>query len=207
LSCVYESCFIFQDAVVDHIFELLLEFFCVHAHSIAFPEVSLPAVVRLRKFVKTTNVPKYRKQLKQLVDKIEGTSTEVTNRRSKVSFSPKDTDKVERWTAQYRQHPNAIVKFYNTWKTMKPTTQQQDDAGDENDVSDEDLDEEEPDNTSRRKRKHHNSEEKQDRHKEKKLKKGGMKTVPKKRTEAANPSIDQDKEDIVEDFQFSSDED
>ena len=74
--------------------------------------------------------------------------------------------------------------------------------GDENNVSDE----EEPDNTSKRKRKHI-SEDKQDRHKEKKLKKGGMKTAPEKRTETANPSIDQDKEDIVEDFQFSSDED
>jgi len=36
-----------QDAVVDHIFELLLEFFSVHAHSIAFPEIALPAVVRV----------------------------------------------------------------------------------------------------------------------------------------------------------------
>ena len=39
--------FVFQDAVADHIFELLLEFLCVHAHSIAFPEVALPAVVRV----------------------------------------------------------------------------------------------------------------------------------------------------------------
>ena len=31
----------------DHIFELLLEFFSVHAHSIAFPEIALPAVVRV----------------------------------------------------------------------------------------------------------------------------------------------------------------
>lgn len=36
-----------QDAIVDEIFELLLEFFSVHAHSIAFPEVVLPAVVRV----------------------------------------------------------------------------------------------------------------------------------------------------------------
>ena len=29
----------------------------------------------------------------------------------------------EKWTAQYRQNPNAIVKFYNTWKALKPTVQ------------------------------------------------------------------------------------
>ena len=93
---------------------------------------------QLRKFIKTTDVPRYRKLMKQLVDKvcikfwlrlwllwltnrnsarsvffvlfcevfvillkpchvllqIEETSTEVTNRRSKVSFSPKDIDEV-----------------------------------------------------------------------------------------------------------------
>ena len=32
---------------MDHIFELLLEFFSIHAHSIAFPEVALPAVLRV----------------------------------------------------------------------------------------------------------------------------------------------------------------
>ena len=45
--CNHHCCSCFQDAVVDHIFELLLEFFSVHAHSIAFPEVALPAVVRV----------------------------------------------------------------------------------------------------------------------------------------------------------------
>ena len=43
----HDSQFVFQDAVADHIFEQLLEFFSVHAHSIAFPEVALPAVVRV----------------------------------------------------------------------------------------------------------------------------------------------------------------
>lgn len=41
----------------DHIFELLLEFFSVHAHSIAFPEIALPAVVRVSTY--TVYVPNY----------------------------------------------------------------------------------------------------------------------------------------------------
>ena len=32
---------------MDHVFELLLEFFAIHAHSIAFPEITFPAVVRV----------------------------------------------------------------------------------------------------------------------------------------------------------------
>ncbi|KAJ7394445.1 Nucleolar complex protein 2 [Desmophyllum pertusum] len=203
----------YQDAVVDHIFELLLEFFSVHAHSIAFPEVALPAVVRLRKFIKTTSVPKYRKQLKQLVDKIEETSTEVTNRRSKVSFSPKDISEVERWTAQYRQQPNAIVKFYKTWKVMKPSIQQQDEelAEGENDVNEEDSDEDEKTETSKGKRKQRSSEKKNEQEKKtiKKLKKNTKKPAAENIPQTTvNQSMDTaDKEDIVKDFQFSSDED
>jgi len=199
----------YQDAVVDHIFELLLEFFSVHAHSIAFPEIALPAVVRLRKFIKTTSVPKYRKQLKQLVDKIEETSTEVTNRRSKVSFSPKDIDEVERWTAQYRQQPNAIVKFYKTWKAMKPSvTQNEELAEGENDVTEETSDDEQIE-TPKRKRKRGSSENKKEQEKQttKKMKKNFKKPAGEKNTQTTNESMDADKEDIVEDFQFSSEED
>lgn len=196
----------YQDAVVDHIFELLLEFFSVHAHSIAFPEIALPAVVRLRKFIKTTSVPKYRKQLKQLVDKIEETSTEVTNRRSKVSFSPKDIDEVERWTAQYKQQPNAIVKFHKAWKAMKPSvTQNEELAERENDVNEESSD----DGTPKRKRKHGSSENKKEQEKEttKKMKKNLRKPAAVKNSQTTNQAVDLDKEDIVEDFQFSSEED
>ena len=45
--CLNQFYFVFQDAVADQIFELLLEYFSIHAHSIAFPEVALPAVVRV----------------------------------------------------------------------------------------------------------------------------------------------------------------
>ncbi|XP_020615679.1 nucleolar complex protein 2 homolog isoform X3 [Orbicella faveolata] len=197
----------YQDAVVDHIFELLLEFFSVHAHSIAFPEIALPAVVRLRKFIKTTSVPKYRKQLKQLVDKIEETSTEVTNRRSKVSFSPKDIDEVERWTAQYRQQPNAIVKFYKTWKAMKPSvTQNEELAEGENDMNEETSDDEQIE-TPKRKRGSSDNKKEQEKQTTKKMKKNLKKPAGEKNTQTTNESMDADKEDIVEDFQFSSEED
>lgn len=198
----------FQDAVADQIFELLLEYFSIHAHSIAFPEVALPAVVRLRKFIKTTNAARYRKQMKQLVDKIEETSTEVTNRRSKVSFSPKDIAEVEKWTAQYRQNPNAIVKFYNTWKALKPTVQPENEAEEENN---ENMSEDEQETPSKRKRKQQGSSEhanEKPKGTAKKLKKTAKKTGPGKNLSqtAKNPG-DGDEEDVVQDFQFSSDED
>ena len=45
--CLNQFYFVVQDAVADQIFERLLEYFSIHGHSIAFPEVALPAVVRV----------------------------------------------------------------------------------------------------------------------------------------------------------------
>ncbi|XP_074625885.1 nucleolar complex protein 2 homolog [Acropora palmata] len=201
----------YLDVVADHIFELLLEYFSVHAHSIAFPEVAFPAIVRLRKFIKTTDVPRYRKLMKQLVDKIEETSTEVTNRRSKVSFSPKDIDEVEQWTALYRQQPNAIVKFYNTWKTIKPLSDQQNGKQEEDiPIDQEDSDEGAEENITKRKRKNPGAESKKVKRKESAKK--PKKAVDKRTTEnvtaaSGGHSNETDADDIVEDFQFSSDDD
>ena len=63
--------------------------------------------------------------------------------------------------------------------------------------------------TSKRKRKHGSSENKKEREKEtmKKMKKNFKKPAAEKDSQTANQSMDVDKEDIVEDFQFSSDED
>jgi hypothetical protein len=36
-----------QDSVVDEILELLLEHFSTHAHSIGFPELAFPCVVKV----------------------------------------------------------------------------------------------------------------------------------------------------------------
>ena len=46
---------------MDHIFELLLEFFSVHVHSIAFPEIALPAVVSVSTYLQYVNNYYFRK--------------------------------------------------------------------------------------------------------------------------------------------------
>ena len=48
----------------------------------------------MKHFVKTSKVARLGKQIKQLVEKLNETSQEVTRRRSTVSFSPKDIQEV-----------------------------------------------------------------------------------------------------------------
>ena len=63
--------------------------------------------------------------------------------------------------------------------------------------------------TPKRKRKYRGSENKEGREKEttKKMKKNLKKPAAENNTQTANQSMDADKEDIVEDFQFYSDDD
>ncbi|XP_032228848.1 nucleolar complex protein 2 homolog [Nematostella vectensis] len=187
----------FEDAVIDNVFELFLEFFSIHAYSIAFPELSLSTVVRLRKFIKTTKIPQYRKQMKQLLDKIEETSKEVTEQRSSVSFSPKDVKEVEQWTSEYKQHPNAIVKFYSTWKSMKPVISQhhEDEDSEVEFEGDSDSEEEKPKSKKRKsKTKERNTEKAQQK---------ASKANARDKEIEQSENVD-DMEDIVEDFRLSS---
>jgi hypothetical protein len=48
----------------------------------------------MKHFVKTSKIPRLGKQIKQLIEKLNETSQEVTKRRSTVSFSPKDVQEV-----------------------------------------------------------------------------------------------------------------
>ena len=48
----------------------------------------------MKHFVKTSKIPRLGKQIKQLIEKLNETSQEVTKRRSTVSFSPKDVREV-----------------------------------------------------------------------------------------------------------------
>ena len=52
----------------------------------------------MKHFVKTSKVPRLGKQVKQLIEKLNETSEEVTKRRQTVTFSPKDVQEVVRVT-------------------------------------------------------------------------------------------------------------
>ena len=46
----------FQDAVLSHVMEGMLQYFALHAYSVAFPELAMPMVIRLRKYHKHSKV-------------------------------------------------------------------------------------------------------------------------------------------------------
>jgi len=168
LTCVlrvtkgYKKTKAYQDGVFDLTYELLLNYISQLSQSISFPEVSFPVIVWLRKFNKKCNNPKYTSQMKQLLEKMDAVSRDLTEKRASVSFTPKDLEKVTSWESQLPE--SALTKYFNTWLKIhramaaaNKSTEEEEEGGegDEEDVGADDSDEggEEPEPSPKKKAK------------------------------------------------------
>ncbi|KAF5643799.1 excision repair protein [Fusarium sp. NRRL 25303] len=93
---------VFQDGVGEQLVELLSEYFFLWATSIAFPELALPVVIQLKRWLKQArnkntgnkNV-KLASQVILLVQKLEANGKFIEEKRAKVDFAPRDRTQVE----------------------------------------------------------------------------------------------------------------
>ncbi|XP_065889792.1 nucleolar complex protein 2 homolog [Dysidea avara] len=108
-----------QSRLLDTSYELLLEYLCDLSHTIAFPELVVPIVLRLNKVAKTTKVSWLNRQLKQLVTKLDNTSDQLVQDRSKLSFGPGDLKQVQQWESGRKKKDNPLKQFLLSWRQMK----------------------------------------------------------------------------------------
>jgi nucleolar complex protein 2 len=93
---------IYQDGVGEQVAELLSEFFVLWAKNIAFPELALPVIVMLKRWVKAMSKKnsgnrnaKINSAIALLVQKLETNSKWIEEKRAKVDFAPNDRAGVE----------------------------------------------------------------------------------------------------------------
>ncbi|CAN3484541.1 nucleolar complex protein 2 [Diutina catenulata] len=91
---------VYQDGVAEQFIELTAEFFSMYARSIAFPELATPAVLQLRRFVKSSKNPRFNKQLNQLVEKLNANAALVTQKRSGVEYGPSNKGEVAQFMTE-----------------------------------------------------------------------------------------------------------
>jgi nucleolar complex protein 2 len=92
----------YQDGVGEQVAELLAEFFILWTKNIAFPELALPVIVMLKRWVKAMTKKtggnrnsKINSLIALLVQKLEANSRWVEEKRSKVDFAPNNRAGVE----------------------------------------------------------------------------------------------------------------
>ncbi|KAK4963113.1 Nucleolar Complex 2 protein [Elasticomyces elasticus] len=90
---------IYQDGVGEQVVELLGEFFVLWTKNIAFPELALPVVIMLKRWLKEVNNraqgkgnknQKVNTSVQLLVQKLEANGKWVEEKRAKVEFAPND---------------------------------------------------------------------------------------------------------------------
>jgi nucleolar complex protein 2 len=93
---------VYQDGVGEQVMELLSEFFVLWSTSIAFPELALPVVVMIKRWLKEAgNKTSGNKNNKinsgfiLLIQKLEASGKWIEEKRSKIDFAPNNRAGVE----------------------------------------------------------------------------------------------------------------
>ncbi|KAL6944995.1 Nucleolar Complex 2 protein [Hanseniaspora vineae] len=87
-NAAYLNSKVYQDGVGEQFVELVGEFFVLYCKSITFPELSTPAIISLRRYLKTSKNVKLNKQLNTVVEKINSNVDYIMRERSSVDYSP-----------------------------------------------------------------------------------------------------------------------
>lgn len=117
---------VYQDGVGEQVVELLSEFFVLWTKHIAFPELALPVVVMLKRWLKETGSrtggnknSKINHLVLLLVQKVELNSRWIEERRAKVNFAPKDRADVENFLKETEWEITPLGAFVKTQRKLR----------------------------------------------------------------------------------------
>ncbi|KAK9507727.1 hypothetical protein O3M35_007516 [Rhynocoris fuscipes] len=106
----------FTDAVVENVFELLLEICVCYSHSITFPDLVVPAIVQLKHFIKECKTPKYSSKLKQALLKIEENYKYINTERNKLNLNLSDSNKINAIEMDIKAKGTPLTKYWEQYK-------------------------------------------------------------------------------------------
>ncbi|XP_064476423.1 nucleolar complex protein 2 homolog [Ornithodoros turicata] len=109
----------FRDAVVENFYDLTLEYVAGYSNSVAFPELVLPAVVRLKAWVKKCRVANYVRKIRQLVEKIEENAKFIEERRRSVTCKLSNTQALDLVEGKWKEEGTPLAKFYTQWEKVR----------------------------------------------------------------------------------------
>ncbi|KAH9366551.1 hypothetical protein HPB48_017450 [Haemaphysalis longicornis] len=114
----------FRDAVIETFYELVLEYLSSVSHSIAFPELVLPALVYLKDFAKKCKVANYTKKVKQLVEKMEENYRFIEDRRKNCNVALSDAQGLDNLEQRWKQEGTPWSRFYEQWSKLRSQKQE-----------------------------------------------------------------------------------
>eukprot|EP01102_Stenamoeba_stenopodia_P006896 TRINITY_DN1928_c0_g1_i1.p1 TRINITY_DN1928_c0_g1~~TRINITY_DN1928_c0_g1_i1.p1 ORF type:complete len:275 (-),score=119.81 TRINITY_DN1928_c0_g1_i1:52-876(-) len=224
---------VFQDGVISQLMELLLQHYSANSYSVSFPELIVPSVVQLKRYLKKCPIPPIRKQFLQLIDKLNANATFILGLRQKLDCSPKDIKEIETFlNAEKSKTKSPLEVYFDQYKANLMVFRKEqresffnkrhdkgaddddddDDDGDEDDEDGEDDngdDDEELDEDVSKKGKSSGGKKRklEEKSEEKKAQKKAQKKTDNKKKKARKNMEEDDGGDIVKDFDIDADDD
>ncbi|KAI9306002.1 Noc2p family-domain-containing protein [Cunninghamella echinulata] len=91
---VYFGTKVYQDAVFKTLIDNILDFYACFGLSIAFPELAIPAIAKLKEQRQKMNGSRFVKSLKTLIEKMEGHKHYIEQKRAPIEYTPSKLDEV-----------------------------------------------------------------------------------------------------------------
>lgn len=101
----------FKNRCITGVCDLLVDYLKIYAHSIGFPELSLPAKLQIRSFMKQCKIAKYNHQLKPILGKIEENASVISEKRRSVAFNMTNTEEIKAWEQNMLQLKPPLLRF------------------------------------------------------------------------------------------------
>jgi nucleolar complex protein 2 len=116
----------YQDGVGEQVAELLSEFFVLWCKHIAFPELSVPVVVSLKRWLKQVSArnggnknAKINQMIMLLVQKVEANARWIEERRLNVSYAPRNRSNVESFLKDVDWESTPVGAFVKTQRKLR----------------------------------------------------------------------------------------
>ncbi|KAJ5491042.1 hypothetical protein N7539_002609 [Penicillium diatomitis] len=116
----------YQDGVGEQVAELLSEFFVLWCKHIAFPELSVPVVVALKRWLKQVSArsggnknAKINQMILLLVQKVEANARWIEERRLNVSYTPRNRTEVENFLKDVDWETTPLGAFVKTQRKLR----------------------------------------------------------------------------------------
>jgi nucleolar complex protein 2 len=116
----------YQDGVGEQVAELLSEFFVLWSKHIAFPELSVPVVVSLKRWLKQVSArsggnknAKINQMILLLVQKVEANARWIEERRVNVSYAPRHRSEVESFLKDVDWETTPVGAFVKTQRKLR----------------------------------------------------------------------------------------
>ncbi|KAJ5167447.1 uncharacterized protein N7482_006228 [Penicillium canariense] len=117
---------VYQDGVGEQVAELLSEFFVLWCKHIAFPELSVPVVVALKRWLKQVSArnggnknAKINQMILLLVQKVEANARWIEERRLNVSYTPRNRTEVDKFLKDVDWESTPLGAFVKTQRKLR----------------------------------------------------------------------------------------